>query len=325
MNDIAAPVLTATALAQSVMRGERRAIAQAINLIERNDGDSVELLDALRSRVGRAYRIGVTGPPGAGKSTLVARLAAALRLRGQSVAVIAVDPTSPFSGGALLGDRVRMSEIWGDDRVFIRSMAAREALGGLAAKTIDVADILDAAAFDIILLETVGVGQSELDVAQAADTTVVMLTPESGDEVQAAKAGLMEIAEVFVLNKCDRPGSDRAFAAIRAMLNLRSRDLPRGEWLAALVRAAAEQGSGVDDTLAAIDAHREYQQANQRLRRRRIDRARRQVLDLVAERVRCGAALRLSTPDFARRVEQIVDGIGSLRTLADDLSKGAEQ
>jgi LAO/AO transport system kinase len=325
MNVIAAPVLTTLALAQAVMRGERGAIAQAINLIERNAGDSAELLDALRSRVGRAYRIGVTGPPGAGKSTLVARLAAALRLRGQSVAVIAVDPTSPFSGGALLGDRVRMSEIWGDDRVFIRSMAAREALGGLASKTIDVADILDAAAFDVILLETVGVGQSELDVAQAADTTVVMLTPESGDEVQAAKAGLMEIAEVFVLNKCDRPGSDRAFAAIRAMLNLRSRDLPRGEWLAALVRAAAEQGSGVDDTLAAIDAHREYQQANQRLRRRRIDRARRQVLHLVAERVRCGAALRLSTPDFARRVEQIVDGIGSPRTLADDLSKGAEQ
>lgn len=325
MNVIAAPVLTALALAQAVMRGERAAIAQAINLIERNAGDSAELLDALRSRVGRAYRIGVTGPPGAGKSTLVARLAAALRLRGQSVAVIAVDPTSPFSGGALLGDRVRMSEIWGDDRVFIRSMAAREALGGLAAKTIDVADILDAAAFDVILLETAGVGQSELDVAQAADTTVVMLTPESGDEVQAAKAGLMEIAEVFVLNKCDRPGSDRAFAAIRAMLNLRSRDLPRGEWLAALVRATAEQGSGVDDTLAAIDAHREYQQANQRQRRRRIDRARRQVLDLLAERVRCGAALRLSTPDFARRLEQIVDGIGSPRTLADDLSKGAEQ
>ena len=325
MNVIAAPVLTALALAQAVMRGERGAIAQAINLIERNAGDSAELLDALRSRVGRAYRIGVTGPPGAGKSTLVARLAAALRLRGQSVAVIAVDPTSPFSGGALLGDRVRMSEIWGDDRVFIRSMAAREALGGLAAKTIDVADILDAAAFDVILLETVGVGQSELDVAQAADTTVVMLTPESGDEVQAAKAGLMEIAEVFVLNKCDRPGSDRAFAAIRAMLNLRSRDLSRGDWLAALVRTTAEQGSGVDDTLAAIDAHREYQQANQRLRRRRIDRTRRQVLDLVAERVRSGAALRLSTPDFARRLEQIVDGIGSPHTLADNLWKGAEQ
>ena len=325
MNAIAAPARTAPDLAQAVMRGERRAIAEAINLVERGAGASVQLLNGLRSRVGRAYRVGVTGPPGAGKSTLVARLAAALRLRGQSVAVIAVDPTSPFSGGALLGDRVRMSEIWGDDRVFIRSMAAREALGGLAAKTIDVADILDAAAFDVILLETVGVGQSELDVAQAADTTVVVLTPESGDEVQAAKAGLMEIAEVFVLNKCDRPGSDAAFAAIRAMLNLRSRDLPRGEWLAALVRTAAEQGSGVDDTLAAIDAHREYQQGNLRLRLRRIDRARRQVLDLVAERVRRGVALRLSTPDFARRVEQIVDGVGSPHTLADELSKGAEQ
>jgi len=325
MNAIAAPALTASDLAQAVMRGDRRAIAQAINLVERSAGDSAELLGALRSRVGRAYRIGVTGPSGAGKSTLVARLAAALRLRDQSVAVIAVDPTSPFSGGALLGDRVRMSEIWGDDRVFIRSMAAREALGGLAAKTIDAADILDAAAFDVILLETVGVGQSELDVAQAVDTTVVMLTPESGDGVQAAKAGLMEIAEVFVLNKCDRPGSDTAFAAIRAMLNLRSRDLPRGEWLAALVRAVAEQGSGVDDTLAAIDAHREYQQGNQRLRLRRIDRARRQVLNLVAERVRCGVALRLSTPEFARRVEQIVDGIGSPHTLADELTNGVEQ
>lgn len=303
------------------MRGERRAIARAINLVERDDGNSAALLDGLRSRVGRAYRIGVTGPPGAGKSTLVARLAAVLRLRGQSVAVIAVDPTSPFSGGALLGDRVRMSEIWGDDRVFIRSMAARDALGGLAAKTIDVADILDAAGFDVILLETVGVGQGEIDVAQAADTTVVVLTPESGDEVQAAKAGLMEIAEVFVLNKCDRPGSDAAFAAIRAMLNLRSRDLPRGEWLAALVRAAAGQGSGVDETLAAIDAHRDYQRENLRLRRRRIDRARRQVLDLVAERVRCHVALCLSTPEFSRRVEQIVDGTGSPYALANELSK----
>jgi LAO/AO transport system kinase len=320
----AAP-LPAPALARAVMRGERRAIARAINLVERESGDAAELLGCLRCQVGRAYRIGVTGPPGAGKSTLVARLGAALCLRRQSVAVVAVDPSSPFSGGALLGDRVRMADIWSDDRVFIRSMAARHALGGLAAKTIDVADVLDAAGFDVILLETVGVGQGELDVAQAADTTVVVLTPESGDEVQAAKAGLMEIADVFVLNKCDRPGSDAAFAAIRAMLNLKQRDLPRSDWLPALVRTAAEVGSGIDDALAAIDAHRGHQQGSARLRRRRIDRARRQVLDLVSDRVRRGVTQRLGEPENALRVERIVDGTDSPQSLADDLSKGAER
>lgn len=319
----AAP-LPAPALARAVMRGERRAIARAINLVERESRDAAELLGCLRCQVGRAYRIGVTGPPGAGKSTLVARLGAALCRRRQSVAVVAVDPSSPFSGGALLGDRVRMAEIWSDDRVFIRSMAARHALGGLAAKTIDVADVLDAAGFDVILLETVGVGQGELDVAQAADTTVVVLTPESGDDIQAAKAGLMEIADVFVLNKCDRPGSDAAFAAIRAMLNLKQRDLPRSEWLPALVRTAAEVGSGIDDALAAIDAHRGHQQGSARLRRRRIDRARRQVLDLVSDRVRRGVTQRLGEPENALRVERIVDGTDSPQSLADDLSKGAE-
>jgi LAO/AO transport system kinase len=319
----AAP-LPAPALARAVMRGERRAIARAINLVERESRDAAELLGCLRCQVGRAYRIGVTGPPGAGKSTLVARLGAALCRRRQSVAVVAVDPSSPFSGGALLGDRVRMAEIWSDDRVFIRSMAARHALGGLAAKTIDVADVLDAAGFDVILLETVGVGQGELDVAQAADTTVVVLTPESGDDIQAAKAGLMEIADVFVLNKCDRPGSDAAFAAIRAMLNLKQRDLPRSDWLPALVRTAAEVGSGIDDALAAIDAHRGHQQGSARLRRRRIDRARRQVLDLVSDRVRRGVTQRLGEPENALRVERIVDGTDSPQSLADDLSKGAE-
>lgn len=320
----AAPLL-APALARAVMRGERSAIARAINLVERESGDAAELLGCLRRQVGRAYRVGVTGPPGAGKSALVARLGAALRLRGQSVAVVAIDPSSPFSGGALLGDRVRMAEIWSDDRVFIRSMAARDALGGLAAKTIDVADVLDAAGFDAILLETVGVGQGELDVAQAVDTTVVVLTPESGDEVQAAKAGLMEIADVFVLNKCDRPGSDAAHAAIRAMLNLKQRDLPRGDWLPALVRTAAEAGSGIDDALAAIDAHRGHQQGSARLRRRRIDRARRQVLDLVSDRLRRGVTQRLGEPENALRVERIVDGTDSPQRLADDLSKGAER
>src|SRR5690348_9317137 len=213
---------TAGELVRRTLAGERVPLARAISWVENEHHDAVPLLDACCARSGRAFRIGITGPPGAGKSTLVTRLAQVYRRRGESVGIVAVDPTSPFSGGALLGDRVRMHELAGDDGVFIRSMATRGSMGGLAVHTAQVCDVLDAAGFSRLLVETVGVGQSELEVAQTADSTVVVLVPESGDTVQAMKAGLMEIGDLFVVNKADREGAERAAFAVRAALELRT-------------------------------------------------------------------------------------------------------
>jgi LAO/AO transport system kinase len=202
--------------------GRRPALARAISVVENQRAGFQDLLRALFPRIGRAHRIGVTGPPGAGKSTLTAGLIAHYRAQGETVGVIAVDPTSPFTGGALLGDRIRMNEISMDDGVFIRSMATRGSLGGLALSTREVVDVMDAYGFDRIIVETVGVGQSELDIAAAADSTVVVLVPESGDAIQTMKAGLMEAADLFVINKSDRPGADKLAREVSMMLHLRS-------------------------------------------------------------------------------------------------------
>jgi len=221
-------------------------------MVENEREAAAALLDALHPRLGRAHRIGITGPPGAGKSTMTAALVAGYRRAGEQVAVIAVDPTSPFTGGALLGDRIRMNELATDPGVFIRSMASRGALGGLALATKEVADVLDAFGFDRILIETVGVGQSELDIAAAADTTIVVLVPESGDAIQAMKAGLMEIADLYVVNKADRPGAQRLAKEIEVMLNLRTgrylRNLPahHGVDLSRMGRSAERRVRGVD-------------------------------------------------------------------------------
>jgi LAO/AO transport system kinase len=195
-----------------------RAVAHAISIVENGRQSSSQLLKQIYSNVGNAYRIGITGPPGAGKSTIVNQAAKVIRNKNKRVGIIAVDPTSPFTGGALLGDRIRMSEIGGDKDIFIRSMASRGSLGGLSKKVIDAADILDAAGYDYILMETVGVGQSELDIVKAADTTIVVLVPESGDSIQAMKAGLMEIADIFVINKSDRPGAEQALTSLKTIM-----------------------------------------------------------------------------------------------------------
>jgi LAO/AO transport system kinase len=202
--------------------GQRAALARVITIIENQRDGFRALLHALHGRLGRAHRIGITGPPGAGKSTLTAALIARYREAGDTVAVIAVDPTSPFTGGALLGDRIRMNDLAMDSGVFIRSMATRGSLGGLALATKEAADVMDAHGFDRVIVETVGVGQSELDIAAAADSTVVVLVPESGDGIQAMKAGLMEAADLFVINKADRSGADRLAREISMMLHLRS-------------------------------------------------------------------------------------------------------
>ncbi|MCK5456364.1 MAG: methylmalonyl Co-A mutase-associated GTPase MeaB, partial [Melioribacteraceae bacterium] len=197
---------------------DKRSIARVISIVESDDKKATEILKSIFHKTGNAYRIGITGPPGAGKSTITNQLTKHLLSLSKTVAIIALDPTSPFSGGALLGDRVRMNDIGAHNNVFIRSMATRGSLGGLSKKTIDTADVLDASGFYYIILETVGVGQSELDIAKVADSTIVTLVPESGDSIQAMKAGLMEIADIFVLNKCDRPEADKAFNSLQATL-----------------------------------------------------------------------------------------------------------
>jgi LAO/AO transport system kinase len=224
------PVLSAErrALLDEFDAGRRTALARVISVIENEREGHEAVLHTLHHRLGHAHRMGLTGPPGAGKSTLSAALIEHLRERDESVGVVAVDPTSPFTGGALLGDRIRMNDIAQDDGVFIRSMATRGSLGGLAVTTKEVADILDAFGFDRVLLETVGVGQSELDIAATADTTIVVLVPESGDSIQTMKAGLMEAADLFVVNKADRPGADRLAHEVELMLHLRAGQALRG-------------------------------------------------------------------------------------------------
>ncbi|MCE2540121.1 MAG: methylmalonyl Co-A mutase-associated GTPase MeaB [Acidobacteria bacterium] len=237
-------------LAERVLAGDFRAIARAISVVEREDAGSAALVGRLFGRTGRALAVGLTGAPGVGKSTLVDRLTAALRRESLRVGILAVDPTSPFSGGAILGDRIRMQGHAGDGGVFVRSMATRGQLGGLARATDDARIVLDAAGIDVVLIETVGVGQGEIDVSRIADVSVVVLAPGSGDDVQAIKAGIMEIADVFVVNKADRDGADRAVAEIEGMLSLREPGTNR--WRPPVVKTCAATGEGVDDAIAAV-------------------------------------------------------------------------
>lgn len=299
-----------------LVRGDRAAVARAISMVENEHPDALELLKLNYQHTGKAYRVGVTGPPGAGKSTITNKLAKLYRNRSLRVGILAVDPTSPFTGGALLGDRVRMTDVELDENVFIRSMASRGSLGGLSKKTKEAADVLDAAGCDIILMETVGVGQSELDIARAADTTMVVLVPESGDSIQAMKAGLMEIADFFVVNKADRAGAEQAVMSIKMVLNFKQNS--KG-WNPDVVQSVASDGKGIDQIADSIARHREFLETHRLLSQKRKERAAERIRELIGERLRVAfwnedrerllaehmeevVSLRLSPYDFAERL-----------------------
>jgi LAO/AO transport system kinase len=258
--------VTESTLSARVLAGDPRAIARAISLIEDEAPAGAELIRRIFGRTGRAYLMGVTGPPGAGKSTLVDRMTTEIRKTGQTVGVVAVDPTSPYTGGAILGDRVRMQAHAGDDGVFIRSMATRGHLGGLARATGEVAAVFDAAGKDIVIIETVGVGQDEVDIVRTADVSIVTIVPGAGDEVQALKAGIMEIADIFVVNKADRDGADRTVTSIQAMLSLHT--FAEGDWRPPIVKTEAITGRGVSELLETIERFKQHTAATQGSRRR---------------------------------------------------------
>lgn len=279
-------------LVAQALAGDRRAIAKLISVIEQGGAEARQLLSRVYPHTGRAHIVGITGAPGTGKSTLVTELAKAYRKQGLSVGIIAVDPTSPFSGGAILGDRIRMRDLATDPNVFIRSMATRGSLGGLARATADAAHVLDAAGYPVILVETVGAGQSEVDIARMAHTTLVIQMPASGDEIQAIKAGILEVADIIVVNKADLPGADQAVAALEAMLDLNSghtewhhgrlfrveralgnKDRVQLAWRPPVLKTCALRGEGIEELMQAIAAHLQYQRDSGLQRERERERA----------------------------------------------------
>lgn len=242
-------------LVQDVLKGNRRSIAKTITLIENNEPEAQKIISMLYPKTGKAHIIGITGPTGSGKSTLIEKLIRELRKRGKTVGVVAVDPTSPFTGGAFLGDRVRMQEHSTDEGVFIRSMANRNAPGGLAKATKDVIRVLDASGKDIVIVETVGAGQSEVEIVKVAHTVVVVLAPGLGDDIQAIKAGIMEIGDIFVVNKADRENANKAISDIQAMLEM---NIEKAGWKPSVLKTTALTGEGTTELLARTEEHKEY-------------------------------------------------------------------
>ncbi len=267
---------------QAILAGEQRALGRAITAIENREAEAAELLRRLFPYSGRALVVGVTGAPGSGKSTLVDRLAALERQRQKTVGIIAVDPTSPFTGGAILGDRIRMQGHSGDSGIFIRSMATRGSLGGLARATTDVATLLDAAGKQVVLVETVGVGQAEVEIARLADVTVVMLVPGMGDDVQTIKAGIMEIADVFVVNKADRGGAERLEQEVKAMLSISHR---ADGWAPPVVKTVATEGGGVEELSAAVESYLAYLRERSLLAQKKAVSWRERLLELLRDRL----------------------------------------
>lgn len=311
-------------LAERLLAGDPRAIARAITLVENEHPAAAALVSAVYGRTGRAVVVGVTGPPGAGKSTLVDRLTTELRRQGMTVGIIAVDPTSPFTGGAVLGDRLRMQTHAADEGVFIRSMATRGHLGGLSRATGDAVLMLDAAGRDVVVIETVGVGQDEVDIVRMADVSVVALVPGTGDEVQALKAGIMEIADIFVVNKADREGADRLVAAIEANLSLHT--YGPDEWRPPIVQTVATTGQGVDALwahIAAFRAHEGERDDGGSRRTRQRARGEHRLRELVAQRALEQVMARLAVGEWERVVGEVVSRALDPYSAANRLVGGA--
>ncbi|MCU1467353.1 MAG: putative metallochaperone MeaB [Actinomycetia bacterium] len=304
-------------LVERALQGDRRSIAKVLSLVERGGDGARVAIAMLHPRTGNAWSIGITGAPGAGKSTLTDQLVARLRATGEEVGVLAVDPTSPFSGGAILGDRVRMQSHTTDPGVFIRSMATRGHLGGLALATPQAVRVLDAVGKAWIVIETVGVGQVEVEIAGHADTTVVVVNPGWGDSVQTAKAGLMEIADVFVVNKADRPGAAETQSDLVGMLELSS----RRAWRPPIVRTVATTGDGVDELFDAIAAHRAHLEETGDADARRRARLREELRGLVAAELLERASELCSGPRFETIVDEVVERTRDPYTAMDELLK----
>jgi len=302
-------------LAARVLAGDSRAIARAMSLVEDETPAGAALIGEIYKRTGHAYLVGVTGAPGAGKSTLVDRLTVEIRGAGQTVGIIAVDPTSPFTGGAILGDRVRMGAHAQDAGVFIRSMATRGHLGGLARATSDVALILDAAGRDIVMVETVGVGQDEVDIVRTADISIVILVPGAGDEVQAIKAGIMEIADIYVVNKADREGADRMVQSIAANLSLQT--FGPGEWRPPILKTEATTGTGVSELWATVGEFREHTKDRRLVRQRARQEAR--LRDLLSHEFMKRLEQALPAGEFDRLVAAIAERRVDPYTAVSDL------
>src|SRR3954469_5974396 len=294
-------------LIDRVLKGEARAVARAISKVEDGAADAAELLRAVFPHTGRGLVVGITGAPGAGKSSLVDKLAALYRSRGERVGIVAVDPSSPFSGGAILGDRIRMQALGLDPGVFIRSMATRGNLGGLARATVDAVAILDAAGFNKVIVETVGVGQDEVEIVKTADVSVVVLGPGMGDDIQAIKAGIMEIGDVFVINKADREGVLRTEKELEALLSLAMRP---DHWQSPIVKTVATESKGIADLAAAIESYREFQQQAEESVERRQSIARWRILELLRERL---LAQTLSAPGASERLESLTAEVAAKR------------
>ncbi|HEX9647622.1 MAG TPA: methylmalonyl Co-A mutase-associated GTPase MeaB [Alphaproteobacteria bacterium] len=311
-------------LVARVLAGETRALARMITYAETGDEAARPLLAEVYRHGGRAHLVGITGVPGSGKSTLVRALAQALRADKRTVGVVAVDPSSPFSGGAILGDRIRMAELAGDDGIFIRSMASRGVLGGLAHATLDAVDVLDAGGFDVVMIETVGVGQDEVDIVRVADTTVVVSAPGLGDDIQAIKAGVLEIADIHAVSKCDRADANRTVTDLKHMLTLGLK--PGAGWRVPVLRTSAHSGDGVAELLAKIDGHRAYLVEHGELEARRRRSAEARVVKIAEEIVRRRYARHGDGGATRSLVERVsareLDPHGAALQLLDALNRG---